>query len=670
MKNTVVIAILVIVSFFSCKKNDAAAISHPSYFDPAFENAARISHVDPDRAFYYLDSVFKSFPSPGIKDLYRKYSFKVNYAIENSAQNAATLACADSMLLVLGNHLYEREFAQDYANAFLKKAILLMWKRDYSGAFYCSSKARLAMEQTNDSCALSNYTFMLGTVSYQQHRDLDAVRYNLQGLKEISSCTDEYWKFKLTQGKLDDIGLSYNRHNMLDSALWYYKADLAYLDAHKHAFPDIANSERFDDIAKGVVYGNIGDIFLKKGDTSAAEKFYGQDINILPGNDPGDGQCTLLKLVNIYLVQHNLPKANKLLQQIKESLDQFPDLNNQLKWYRLQLVYLNDSRQSQLAYQYIQPYLRLKDSLDNLKQMPSVDMEKEYELTKNQNEVAQLTKQDVLKNRFILFVFICSVLAVAMTALLYYYWKRSKRQNEKISKQNEEMQLTLNSLTESQKENTQMMQVVAHDLRNPISSMISVTSLILENDNLSADDREMLELMQIASYNAIEMISDLLNINTTADGIKKEQVDIYVLLRYCADLLKFKASEKGQLILLDTDHATLLLNREKMWRVFSNLLVNAMKFSGLGKTITIHGRKKATDYLITITDQGIGIPDKYKPRIFDMFSEAQRPGTEGEKSYGMGLAISKQIVEAHGGRIWFESQEGAGTSFFISIPLL
>lgn len=71
---------------------------------------------------------------------------------------------------------------------------------------------------------------------------------------------------------------------------------------------------------------------------------------------------------------------------------------------------------------------------------------------------------------------------------------------------------------------------------------------------------------------------------------------------------------------------------------------------------------------ISVSDQGIGIPPEMKDKIFDMFTEAKRIGTKGEQPFGMGLAIAKQIVEAHGGIIWCESVPGIGTTFYVELP--
>ena len=79
--------------------------------------------------------------------------------------------------------------------------------------------------------------------------------------------------------------------------------------------------------------------------------------------------------------------------------------------------------------------------------------------------------------------------------------------------------------------------------------------------------------------------------------------------------------------------------------------------------------KEGNQALISVKDNGIGIPRKFLPELFGMFTAAKRPGTGGEQSFGLGLSISKQITEAHGGKIWAESKENIGSTFFISLPL-
>jgi signal transduction histidine kinase len=109
---------------------------------------------------------------------------------------------------------------------------------------------------------------------------------------------------------------------------------------------------------------------------------------------------------------------------------------------------------------------------------------------------------------------------------------------------------------------------------------------------------------------------------------------------------------------------------EKLARVAENLLDNAIKFSPRGSDIEVGMSTTRKYVVISFTDKGIGIPAEMLSELFDMLTPAKRPGTEGEKSYGLGLAICKQLVEAHGGTIGASSVAGAGTTLTVLLPLI
>lgn len=169
------------------------------------------------------------------------------------------------------------------------------------------------------------------------------------------------------------------------------------------------------------------------------------------------------------------------------------------------------------------------------------------------------------------------------------------------------------------------------------------------------------------------MISELLNSSTSLEvkEIDKKEMDIISLLRQCVDLLKFKANEKNITIFFhhDIDKILLSADNEKLWRLFSNLIMNAIKFSENNKAIYLYVEKYMNEVVINIQDEGIGIPENLKNTVFDMFTSARRKGTAGEQPFGIGLHTCKQIVEAHKGRIWFISNEPIGTSFYVALPI-
>ena len=119
---------------------------------------------------------------------------------------------------------------------------------------------------------------------------------------------------------------------------------------------------------------------------------------------------------------------------------------------------------------------------------------------------------------------------------------------------------------------------------------------------------------------------------------------------------------------LDETVPTVLVDSAKLEQVLNNLIGNAIKFSEPENEVIIRLDRADAQFLISVEDNGPGIAPEQKARLFQPFQQGQR-GTEGEQSTGLGLAIVKRIVEGHGGEIWFDSELGEGTTFFVSIPL-
>jgi len=114
---------------------------------------------------------------------------------------------------------------------------------------------------------------------------------------------------------------------------------------------------------------------------------------------------------------------------------------------------------------------------------------------------------------------------------------------------------------------------------------------------------------------------------------------------------------------------SIYVDEKAIRRALELLLSNAHKFSLNNSKVVVKLVKYANVANISVSDQGIGIPKKLRPYIFTKFSKATRRGTNGEESSGLGLFIAKEIVERHQGSIWYESEEGRGTNFYINLPL-
>jgi len=235
-----------------------------------------------------------------------------------------------------------------------------------------------------------------------------------------------------------------------------------------------------------------------------------------------------------------------------------------------------------------------------------------------------------------------------------------------------QLEMTNKELSLAKEQKERILNAVAHDLRSPISNIAGISKMMLLDDHFSQDQKQLLKLIERSSDTSLILINDLLqNSNAIIESAILQQVDLNELMSRFLPALQFRANEKN--ISIQTELLSLPLmvavDSDRIERVITNLVNNAIKFSPEKSVITIGVCREASHALLMVKDQGIGIPKKNHELIFDMFTNAKRKGTAGEKSFGMGLSICKQIVEQHEGSISLEGEPGTGSSFYVRLPL-
>lgn len=321
---------------------------------------------------------------------------------------------------------------------------------------------------------------------------------------------------------------------------------------------------------------------------------------------------------------------------------------------------------SSLAYaQKLLDFYNTQKDIDNASGIDYID----YALV-NQRLSASLLSSRYQEHILWLTIAIC-VLFFMLIVLLLHNRRRMRMTATALKTQFQQSKITMESLDKINRDYSRVIKVVAHDLRNPISS-ISMISEIIDPYNMPAKEIEKLaKIINTTSKSCFDLIEQLL----TADldqHIKLDEKEVVLddLLRRSIELLNFKAKEKKQQIVVSNKlHMILFVDDDKMMRVLMNLITNAIKFSHEGSTIHVRTFPAANNVVITVTDKGIGIPKAMENRIFDPFTSVRRKGTNGENTFGLGLYITKQIVEAHGGSIWFKSEPENGTTFYVELPV-
>lgn len=226
---------------------------------------------------------------------------------------------------------------------------------------------------------------------------------------------------------------------------------------------------------------------------------------------------------------------------------------------------------------------------------------------------------------------------------------------------------------------TEFVSLAAHQLRTPLSAIKWTLKMLLDGDlgEISGEQREFVEKTYQSNERMIALINDLLDITRIEEGrylFRPALADFEELAFSTANFCQESATIKKITINFKKPEAKLPktnMDVEKVKLVVQNLLENAIKYTPVGGKVdaSLGYDKNKKEIIFSVKDTGVGIPEDQQARVFTKFFRAanvMRMETEGS---GLGLFISKNIIEAHGGKIWFESKEGQGTTFYVSLPV-
>jgi len=230
---------------------------------------------------------------------------------------------------------------------------------------------------------------------------------------------------------------------------------------------------------------------------------------------------------------------------------------------------------------------------------------------------------------------------------------------------------------ENEKIKSEFVSVTSHQMRTPLTGIKWFTELLLTKKAGTLSDKQIdyLQQVQISNERMIKLVDDLLSVSrmesTEKFKVSIKPEDVIKIFHQVIDGEKVISDKKNIKIIHEgkcLESFVANVDREKFYLVLQNILDNAVKYSPNNSTVSVRCRPEKTNLIFSITDCGIGIPKKQQHRMFERFFRADnvistQPGT------GLGLYIAKYIVEKHNGKIWFESEEGKGTTFYVSLPI-
>jgi signal transduction histidine kinase len=261
--------------------------------------------------------------------------------------------------------------------------------------------------------------------------------------------------------------------------------------------------------------------------------------------------------------------------------------------------------------------------------------------------------------------------------------------NRELTEKNRRLAQAVERLQEADRVKSNFLATVSHELRTPLTSVIGYSEMLLEGiaGELNEEQREYVRTVMEKGDQLLVLITGILDISRMEAGqmkFEKEPFELDEVVSVALSTIAPNARRKKIALTCEipADLPRVLGDRDKVRQVLLNLLNNAIKFTPDGGSVALRAEEGALlpgpadatagakrGVRISVQDSGIGVAPEYHQRVFDPFFQVDNTSTREYGGTGLGLSIVKRFIEAHGGAVWLESKEGAGATFYVSLPL-
>jgi signal transduction histidine kinase len=554
---------------------------------------------------------------------------------------------------------YEKGIAAAYNN--LRHYYL--GKADYLQALNCIYKSLHIYENLKDQYGIAQTNNSLGII-YVEFRNykLSLTCYNkaLQISRKLNNNN-------LTAVYLTNIGDVYLRMNEYRKALIYFEKGIQ-LDTLKKRSQE-----------SGLNYTKIAFTlnFLKQYKKSI--EYSNKSISIY-NNDSGlFNAYNKLELGKSYyylsLEEKNSAKRHSLLQTslkyTNESMVIFKreesliDIRDAYSY--LSKIYKAKGKHQE-ALSYFEKSTALNDSIfsnENKREMEFLKSKREIDLRDKKIEIKNLKIKSEARKVYLLRTITTAVLL--LLGLFFWLFLSKRKTNLQLQDKNK-------TISNINKQKDKFFSIIAHDLRGPFYGFLGLTELLAEDiDDMEKEEIQFAAVnMRSSANNLNRLLENLLEWSRMEQGLIPFEPTIMHLLpavTECNSILQDAANNKGITIQTIIDKkTTVFADSNLLQAVIRNILSNAVKFTPKGGVITIQGKEDETNTTIAIKDSGIGMNSKMIENLFQLDVKTNRKGTDDEPSSGLGLILCKEFVEKHAGKIWVESEENKGSTFYFSFP--
>ncbi|WP_299890024.1 ATP-binding protein [uncultured Lacinutrix sp.] len=533
----------------------------------------------------------------------------------------------------------------------------------------------------------------------QQSKHSEAIKVGSEVLEYAKNHKSDFLKAKA----LNVLGVSYYALGESDKSLEYF------FNAKK-LYEKIKDTSRII-----VIHNNIGALYRYKGNyiesnlyfkkaMEIAEKYKKYDAAVYPTfnigynlvfekEDYNQGIIFIEKSLQLASVANNI-KSERIKADAYEVLGYaYYKIKNKAKskmYYdkaieqsedngyleALQAIYKSraelyeEEKQYEKANALLYKLIKINDSITKVAKIEQIkEMEIEFSVKENKNKLKLIESEKAIQEMIItkskMYNFI--LIAFILMLLINAYW---------IFKKNKQLQLARNKAENLSKAKSDFYSEISHELRTPLYAVIELSNLLLK-ENINVQHKEYLESLKFSGNHLLSLINNVLQLNKVESGkMKIEMIDFNLknLTINIIESLEYALRDSNNTIHLNYDNtipSIIVGDSLKLSQVLINLISNAIKFTNNGNiTIEIkqlENYKEQVKIYFKVTDDGLGIPKNKQSHVFEDFHQEYAKNKNSYKGTGLGLSIVKRIVDAMGGKIEIESEEGKGASFFFSL---
>jgi signal transduction histidine kinase/tetratricopeptide (TPR) repeat protein len=432
----------------------------------------------------------------------------------------------------------------------------------------------------------------------------------------------------------------------------------------------------------------MGNIFKDAGQQAKASEYFQDAEKIFAASNDRHGTASLYCNWGEMLIGSRNPGRGAALAKNALSLSAtLSDSELLLKCALLLEQHYAASGDYAQAYRYSKLRAAAQDSIaasDVMKRFAEIQIN--HELEKKNAQIERLAKEaaiDKLKSarlKFALLGLLGLIAASIIAAAAVYKLKMAhanklQRINDTLTATNDHLKKSEASLALANMSKNKFFTIIAHDLRNPFSSFIGLTAMLIENFSVMSDDKKILFLhnLNTSAHKTFMLLENLLEWSKNeTSGIRysPQSVDIQEIIDDVYDLQKTSAAhQKIYLVSRVPSGTEVYADKNMLTAIVRNLISNAIKFTPENGEVTVGAERSKEGVTLTVSDTGVGIEPRQLPMLFDKFADMHNIGASSKaKGAGLGLALCAEFTEKHHGRIWAESRPGKGSKFHVFFP--